>query len=104
MSLRISRLNLLLRSPLIQLRPPLLNTAIRCYANVDKSKPTTRKMKFFKLDDEMQALHRWLEAFSPAHIPKHLCKVTYSRSSGPGGQNVNKYPSPSRLHPPLDSR
>ena len=33
----------------------------------------------------------WLEEFNADAIPKHICEVTFSRSSGPGGQNVNKY-------------
>ena len=73
----------------ICLRFPLAYT-IRCYANVDKSNPT-RKTKFYSLDDEMKTLHIFIQNLTPAKLPKDLCKVTFSRSSGPGGQNVNKY-------------
>lgn len=34
---------------------------------------------------------QWLSQFSAAKaIPKHLVELTFSRSSGPGGQNVNR--------------
>ena len=36
------------------------------------------------------AARKWLSKFSIHTIPRNLCEVTFSRSSGPGGQNVNK--------------
>ena len=32
----------------------------------------------------------WLSKFDVKSIPKQACEITFSRSSGPGGQNVNK--------------
>ncbi|KAI8980135.1 RF-1 domain-containing protein [Trametes punicea] len=32
----------------------------------------------------------WIDQFKAAQIPKNLVELTFSRSSGPGGQNVNK--------------
>jgi len=43
----------------------------------------------------------WLLNFTADSIPKHLWKVTYSRSSGPGGQNVNKVNSKATLRVPV---
>jgi hypothetical protein len=40
---------------------------------------------------EHSAARRWLTTFDINTIPRKLGKVTFSRSSGPGGQNVNKY-------------
>lgn len=37
--------------------------------------------------EEQQAARQWLNGFS--HIPTSLCKITFSRASGPGGQHVN---------------
>lgn len=42
-------------------------------------------------DDELDAARRWLANFDTETIPRSICDVSFSRSSGPGGQNVNKY-------------
>lgn len=39
---------------------------------------------------EVQAARQWLAKLDPETIPKDICEVSFSRSSGPGGQNVNK--------------
>lgn len=39
---------------------------------------------------ELQAARQWLSKLDPETIPKGICEVSFSRSSGPGGQNVNK--------------
>ena len=41
-------------------------------------------------DDENQEARAWISQFKPKLLPTNLWKVTFSRSSGPGGQNVNK--------------
>lgn len=41
-------------------------------------------------EEEQIAARNWLASFSPSTIPKSLYEITYSRSSGPGGQNVDK--------------
>ena len=38
----------------------------------------------------LRAAREWLTSFKLESIPRNECIVTYSRSSGPGGQNVNK--------------
>ncbi|KAK2763786.1 hypothetical protein FQN54_009403 [Arachnomyces sp. PD_36] len=49
--------------------------------------------------EDLKAARSWLAQLTPSTIPRSICHVSYSRSSGPGGQNVNKYfltnPSPS---------
>jgi hypothetical protein len=42
-------------------------------------------------DDELDTARRWLANFDAETIPRSICDVSFSRSSGPGGQNVNKY-------------
>lgn len=43
------------------------------------------------IDDEHHALARqWLDDFVPEDVPKESYQVSYARSSGPGGQHVNK--------------
>lgn len=95
MLFRLPRLPHLVSRPCC-LRLPITQS-LRFYANIDKSNPT-RKTKFSALDDEMKALHLFIKNLTPAHLPKNLCKVTFSRSSGPGGQNVNKYTRPRRAN------
>lgn len=48
-------------------------------------------------EEEHRDARKWLAKFNVNSIPKNICEVTFSRSSGPGGQNVNKYnPLPSQ--------
>ena len=41
-------------------------------------------------DQEIERAREWVEKFKVTDIPKKSCTITYSASSGPGGQNVNK--------------
>lgn len=41
-------------------------------------------------EGELKAARQWLSRLDPDTIPRDLCDVSFSRSSGPGGQNVNK--------------
>lgn len=40
---------------------------------------------------EITSARQWLKTFDKSVIPQTVGDVSYSRSSGPGGQNVNKY-------------
>lgn len=42
-------------------------------------------------DSEFETARTWLATFKPASISRKIGELSYSRSSGPGGQNVNKY-------------
>jgi hypothetical protein len=42
-------------------------------------------------EEELKKARQWLKTFSASTIPRDIGIMTYSRSSGPGGQNVNKY-------------
>jgi peptidyl-tRNA hydrolase ICT1 len=44
-------------------------------------------------DEDLAAARKWLADLNPDTIPRSLSEITFSRSSGPGGQNVNKYAS-----------
>jgi hypothetical protein len=63
----------------------------RCYGS--KSKPATPEANSEE-GKEIAAARKWLDAMTPETIPRSICDVTFSRSSGPGGQNVNKYGGP----------
>ncbi|KAI4149046.1 MAG: hypothetical protein LQ340_004804 [Diploschistes diacapsis] len=47
--------------------------------------------------DEQEAARTWLDNHNRQGIPRRLCNVTFSRSSGPGGQHVNKTNSKATL-------
>lgn len=40
------------------------------------------------------AAREWYKTFNPLQSLRDIGEVTYARSSGPGGQNVNKYDLP----------
>ena len=42
-------------------------------------------------EEAQKQARQWLASYNPNTIPKRLCETTSSRSSGPGGQHVNKY-------------
>ncbi|KAL6709471.1 hypothetical protein ACN47E_001406 [Coniothyrium glycines] len=55
-------------------------------------------------NDELHAARTWLATLHADTIPlKNIGELTFSRSSGPGGQNVNKVNSKATLKVPLDS-
>ncbi|PKC05144.1 peptidyl-tRNA hydrolase domain-like protein [Rhizophagus irregularis] len=56
---------------------PLFNTIKRSISSLDTPK-------------EIEQAERWLKKFTKEKIPKDLITFTFARSSGPGGQNVNK--------------
>jgi peptidyl-tRNA hydrolase ICT1 len=41
-------------------------------------------------EDELKAARSWLAKLDAETIPRSIGEVTFSRSSGPGGQHVNK--------------
>lgn len=41
--------------------------------------------------EELQEARKWLAQLHAETIPKSIGELSFSRSSGPGGQNVNKY-------------
>lgn len=53
---------------------------------------TLRQCRFLSTftKTEIDAARKWLESSTQASIPRHLFTISYSRSSGPGGQKVNK--------------
>jgi peptidyl-tRNA hydrolase ICT1 len=44
----------------------------------------------FSCTSEQDTARTFLKRFNVSNIPRETCEVTFSRSSGPGGQNVNK--------------
>jgi peptidyl-tRNA hydrolase ICT1 len=73
---------LLSARPLLPARPLLLLAATRPFAVQTSAGDATV--------EDLEAARRWLEKLDPDTIPKSICDLSFSRSSGPGGQNVNK--------------
>lgn len=48
-------------------------------------------------NDSIKAAKKWVRDLSPQLLPKSHFRLTYSRSSGPGGQKVNKTSSKATL-------
>ena len=46
----------------------------------------------------VDAARKWLAKLDPETIPRSICDISFSRSSGPGGQNVNKCVEIKTLH------
>ncbi|EER23220.1 hypothetical protein CPC735_045900 [Coccidioides posadasii C735 delta SOWgp] len=51
--------------------------------------------------EDLQTARSWLSRLSSQTIPRSICEISFSRSSGPGGQNVNKVNSKVTLRVPL---
>ena len=52
---------------------------------------STKSIPFEPLKDpEISLIRNWLPSFTLDKIPRRICELSFSRSSGPGGQNVNK--------------
>ena len=41
-------------------------------------------------EDELNAAREWLSKLNSTTIPRNVGEISFSRSGGPGGQNVNK--------------
>lgn len=46
-------------------------------------------------EEDLAAARKWLANLNAETIPRSIGEVSFSRSSGPGGQNVNKWAEPS---------
>ncbi|KAF2661541.1 hypothetical protein K491DRAFT_647347 [Lophiostoma macrostomum CBS 122681] len=54
-------------------------------------------------EEDLQEARKWLEQVHAETIPRDIGELSFSRSSGPGGQNVNKVNSKATLKVPLDA-
>lgn len=53
-------------------------------------------------DVELASARKWLVGLESSPFPQDIGDVSFSRSSGPGGQNVNKVNSKAQLRIPVD--
>ncbi|GAA6011887.1 hypothetical protein JCM10207_003419 [Rhodosporidiobolus poonsookiae] len=81
----------------------LLSLVGRRFVSTIPRPPPLAKLETRK---DMQEARQWIAAFekvSPEEWPKHLVETSFSRSSGPGGQHVNRTFSKASLRLPLPS-
>ncbi|KIR50771.1 peptidyl-tRNA hydrolase ICT1 [Cryptococcus gattii Ru294] len=85
---------------IIRLLPRRLLSTTPCLA----AKPPVQLLHVPKLDSETEHLlaRQWIDAFTVEDIPKEGWVATRSRSSGPGGQHVNKTESKVTIRCDLD--
>ncbi|GAA5851091.1 hypothetical protein JCM8547_004130 [Rhodosporidiobolus lusitaniae] len=68
--------------------------------------PRPPSLAALSTQEEMQQAKQWIATFdkvSSADWPKHLTEASFSRSSGPGGQHVNRTFSKATVRLPLPS-
>ncbi|GAA5897562.1 hypothetical protein JCM6882_003517 [Rhodosporidiobolus microsporus] len=68
--------------------------------------PRPPSLAALKTPEDMQQAKQWIAAFErlpPEEWPKHLVETSFSRSSGPGGQHVNRTFSKAIVRLPLPS-
>ena len=53
-------------------------------------------------EEDLASARKWLAEFTSKTLPSNIGHVTFSRSSGPGGQNVNKWRSRRPLSASID--
>ena len=65
-----------------------------CCEQIAVGLPTARPASFSSQistnGSELAAARAWVDRLTIDAIPRDACEISYARSSGPGGQNVNK--------------
>ncbi|ORY22581.1 hypothetical protein BCR39DRAFT_601052 [Naematelia encephala] len=59
--------------------------------------PELAELRTLESEKDHALARAWVEGFELGDVPKGACEVGYSRSSGPGGQHVNKTNSKASL-------
>jgi hypothetical protein len=80
------------RHPVLRLlsRAHTLTTASHVFPQQLLKTYATKRGPADYTEEDLSAARKWLANLNPDTIPRNLCEITFSRSSGPGGQNVNK--------------
>ena len=82
------------RHPLLRLLPKAHTLTATCNSHTVSQQfhrtYATKRGPADYTEEDLSAARKWLANLNPDTIPSNLCEITFSRSSGPGGQNVNK--------------
>ncbi|KAB8203559.1 RF-1 domain-containing protein [Aspergillus parasiticus] len=82
--------------------PPLRSfSALTARTFASKQAAATERLQ--DSNEDLAAARKWLTGLTSKTIPRQICEISFSRSSGPGGQNVNKVNSKATLKVPLHS-
>ncbi|KZT71422.1 hypothetical protein DAEQUDRAFT_724404 [Daedalea quercina L-15889] len=74
----------------------------RRHMHLGRLPPPPHLAKLENSSENAQA-QAWIDKFKHEEIPKNIVELSFSRSSGPGGQNVNKVNTKATLRCPLSS-
>ncbi len=81
-ALKLSYISLLISTNISPLNSGLQN-CYRLYSSIGSNSNSNN-------DDDKRKAKSWVEKLNISMIPEHEFDISYSRSSGPGGQKVNK--------------
>ncbi|KAK6868887.1 hypothetical protein K6H11_003990 [Candida tropicalis] len=60
----------------------------RCFIRLPYFRYNSTAQQFS--EKEIESAKKWVDTFTHTEIPTHVFDISFSRSSGPGGQKVNK--------------
>lgn len=85
-----ARRRVVLAPPLIPRHAPSFRPLSSSSSRLGPASPELLALKELVKDEDHALAREWLDDFVPEDVPKTSYEVSYARSSGPGGQHVNK--------------